>query len=88
MKRALFGSGRTKNFTVKSLERLIREIEAQENDYKILGEFLSAPGYTPNPMDVGPTGQQIGQPPPIPPVRPSNGQKRTVDELLKQYGRN
>ena len=71
MKRALFGSGRTEEFTVDSLERLIRELEAQEYEYNTLGQFLNAPGYQQTPAQVGAGNQQIGQPsPPVPGPKP------------------
>ena len=44
MKRALFGSNRTEEFTVDSLDALIREIEWLEAEYKRVGDWLGSVG--------------------------------------------
>jgi hypothetical protein len=68
MMKALFGTGRTEEFTVESLDRLLREIQNQEDEYNRLSQYFSgftgtqqgAAGYVPGAQVGGGGGQLPG----------------------------
>lgn len=71
MKRALFGSSRTEDFTRESLERLVREIESQEHEMGVLERRMNLTS-TPPPAQQLPTPGTVARPPGI--LEPSANQ--------------
>lgn len=58
-KKALFGAGRTEEFTGASLDRLIAEIERQEYEYNELGQYMAVPMHGNQPTNIS-TPQGLG----------------------------
>lgn len=79
MKRALFGSGRTDEFTVESLDRLLREIEAQEQEQQVLDASIGSPRPTTGALPTSP-GRTMSN------TLKSPTKKRSEDELKAKYG--
>ncbi len=79
-KKALFGAGRTEEFTGASLDRLISEIERQEQEYNSLGGYLQAPMHG--------TRQDPGIAVPGSGTRVQPQGERSEDQILSEYGVN
>ncbi len=88
MKRALFGAGRTEEFTGQSLERLIIELEGQEREYQQLGTYLQNPLFDiqNQPNDTDADSRADGR---IPPGSRYEGMTREqlIEEANRQAGR-
>jgi len=82
-KKALFGAGRTEEFTGASLDRLIAEIERQEYEYNQLGTYMDVPLHGNQPTTISTPGGLGGGDDERPLAdRPA----RTEAELNKKYG--
>jgi hypothetical protein len=84
-KKALFGAGRTEEFTGASLDRLIAEIERQEYEYNELGQYMIAPLHGNQPTDI-PTPAGLGGGGDDRPLADRPAQ--TEAELNEKYGLN
>jgi hypothetical protein len=84
-KKALFGAGRTEEFTGASLDRLIAEIERQEQEYNQLGEYMQVPMHGMQTTDIPIPSRLGGGGDDIPLAdRPA----QTEAELKEKYGLN
>lgn len=86
MKRALFGSDRTEEFTVDSLDRLLRELQGQEDEYTQLQQyFMQAAQSRPAPYVPGASPQQTpqygGPPPPREPQEQIDYSNMTFEQM-------
>lgn len=91
MKASIFGSAKTEEFTVDSLERLMREIESQQQDFNRISEYLNpmiTPGSAPQDFANGqfemPKVNQVGVPADQRQQKPrSDLDNLSVDQLLE-----